>query len=204
MILDVDINLDLGLGGLLVGVVGVILTIYYSRKADEINLKRKRLEWPDIQAASTDLARRIKKDFIPSAIVTPGLTGATFANLLIEQFPNQPPVFVGTRTWKDEPHGDIPREDSFTIETKKWYVTIPASIAKYVDGPILIVDDFAMSGDFMDMLRQKLVETGISKESIRSATIAVTKVAIRNHKGPDYYWWVADDDDFFFPWGKAR
>lgn len=200
----VCVNLALGLGGVLVGVVSVLLTIYYARKAQELNRMRKRLEWPDIQAAANDLGMLIKKDFSPPAILTPGLTGATFANLLREEFADQPPVLVGTRTWKGAPYTIIPDRDVFAIETKKWIVTIPEAIFEYCDDTVLIVDDFVMSGDFLDALKNKLISSGFASDHIKSAAIAVTKVAIKSHKSPDYYWWVADDDDFFFPWGKAR
>jgi hypothetical protein len=61
-----------------------------------------------------------------------------------------------------------------------------------------------MSGDFLEKLRTRLVEEGVDPARIKSASIAVTKVAIKNKKAPDYYWWEAADDDFYFPWGKAR
>jgi hypoxanthine phosphoribosyltransferase len=198
------VGIYLGIGGFLTGLVGAVLTVYYARKSERLNKLRKRLEWPDLQAAANDLGGRIKKDLAPVAIVTPGLTGATFANLLVAEFPNQPPVFVGTRTWKEDSYSSIPTENSFVIETKKWFVTIPTAATNYKDGKILIVDDFVMSGDFLDALRTRLVSEGIAAENIKSASIAATKIAIKNHKGPDYYWWLADDDDFFFPWGKAK
>jgi hypoxanthine phosphoribosyltransferase len=193
-----------GIGGLGTGVVGVILTVYYARKSDRINKMRKRLEWPDLQAAATDLGRKIKRDFQPVALVTPGLTGATFANLLVHEFPNQPPVYVGTRTWKDQTHGVIQQGDWFVIETKKWIVTIPSTVVSHSDGTILIVDDFVMSGDFLDSLRSRLESAGVDPQRIRAASIAATRVAIANHKAPEYYWWLADNDDFYFPWGKAQ
>lgn len=194
----------LAVGGILVGVAGVVLTIYFAKKAERLNRLRKRLEWTDLQTAANDLGQRIKKECPPAAIVTPGLTGATFVNLLVGDFPLQPPVFVGTRTWKENAHGPIPNNGSFLIETKKWLVTVPKAVTEYKDGIVLIVDDFAMSGDFLDALRNLLTSEGVPFDNIRSATIAVTKVAIRNHKAPDYYWWLADDDDFYFPWGKAK
>jgi len=80
---------------------------------------------------------------------------------------------------------------------------VPNAPARYGEGDILIVDDFVMSGDFLEALKKQLVEAGVVASRIRSASIAVTRVAIRNHKAPDYYWWTADDDDFYFPWGKA-
>lgn len=195
----------LGIGSLFVALIGAVLTVYYARKSERLNKLRKRLEWSDLQAAANDLGKKIKKDSVPVAIVTPGLTGATFANLLVSEFPSQPPVFVGTRTWKEDPYTAIPSQDSFVIETKKWLVTIPRAIVDYKEeGDILIVDDFVMSGDFLDAFRSALISEGVSADRIKSASVAVTKVAVKNHKGPDYYWWLADDDNFFLPWGKAK
>lgn len=194
----------IGIAGVAVGVVGIVLTIYFARQAQHSNRLRKRLEWSDLQAAAQDLGRRIKRDCTPSALVTSGLTGATFANLLTAEFDGQPPVYVGTRAWKEDPHFDANSHDSYDIETNKWFVSIPKAPTRHADGTILIVEDFVMSGDFLSALKQALLKAGVQEERIRSASIAVTKVAVGNHKAPDYYWWLADDDDFYFPWGKAR
>jgi len=193
-----------GAGGLAIGIVGVVLTIYYARKSERLNRMRKRLEWPDLQAAATDLGRRIKRDVQPAALVTPGLAGATFANLLVSEFPNQPPVYVGTRIWREDPHDEVRPGSWMVLNTKKWIVTIPDGVLNHKDGTILIVDDFVMSGDFLDAFRDKLVSEGVDSSRIRAASLACTRVAIANHKGPDYYWWLADNDDFYFPWGKAK
>jgi hypoxanthine phosphoribosyltransferase len=197
-------ELALGLGGFFVGIIGIALTIHYARRAEELNRMRKRLEWSDLQAAANDLGQRIKREFPPAVIVTPGLPGATFANLLAAEFTNQPPVLVGTRTWKSDPHAPVPEDGSLIFETKKWLVTIPTAVIGYKDENILIVDDFVMSGDFLDLLKARLIGNGVPADRIRAASVAVTKVALKNHKAPQYYWWIADDDDFFFPWGKAK
>ncbi|NAS24597.1 hypothetical protein GT755_23265 [Herbidospora sp. NEAU-GS84] len=197
-------NEALGIFGVVTGIAGIALTIYYARKAERLNKMRKRLEWADIQTAASDLGQQIKRDISPVAVVTPGLPGATFANLISSDFAMQPPVYVGNRTWKDDPHNFVPTADSFVFDTKKWIVTIPKAVTRHENGVILIIDDFVMSGDFLDSLCSTLVQAGVPRERIRSAAITVTKVAIKNHKAPDYYWWIADNDEFFFPWGKAR
>lgn len=197
-------ELILAIAGVAVGAVSVALTVHFARKADRANRARKSLDWHDLLAASNDLAQRIKRECTPAAIVTPGLRGATFANLLASEFVGQPPVYVGVSTWKREQHGAVFIDDAIEIETKKWSVAIPRAVTRHPDGDILIVDDFVMSGDFLDRLRDELVRAGVDQQRIRSASIAATRVAIKNHKAPDYYWWTADDDDFFFPWGKAR
>jgi hypoxanthine phosphoribosyltransferase len=190
--------------GVLLGALGVGATVYYARKANVANRSKRRLDWVDIQTAANDLGRKIKNDFTPTVIVTPGLTGATFANLLSSEFTGQPPVYVGIRVWKGETSYDVLGDDVFAIETKKWNVYIPKAPARYPDGEILIIDDFVMSGDFLEELRKRLIEGGVPPGRVRSASIVATRVAIRNHKAPDYHWWIADDDDFYFPWGKAR
>lgn len=198
-----DLNMVLGAVGAVIGVVGLVLTIHYARKAEQMNLMRKRLEWADLQAAANDLARRIKRDGAPAVMVAPGLRGATFANLLASEFVDQPPVYVGVSTWKEGSPVESRLGDSFVIDTKKWQVQIPNAVWKH-EGTVLIVDDFVMSGDFLDSLKQELVIAGLSADRIRSAAVAATKISLKNHKAPDYYWWLAEDDEFFFPWGKAR
>ena len=74
----------------------------------------------------------------------------------------------------------------------------------YKDGSIFVIDDFVMSGDFLTTLRERLVDSGSAVERIRTASAAVTRVALRNHEAPEYYWWLADSDDFYFPWGRAK
>lgn len=197
-------EIGLALAGLFIGVVGVVATIYYERKSARLDKLRKRLEWPDLQAAANDLGQQIKRECTPAAIVTAGLRGATFANLLASEFVGQPPVYVGISTWKEGQHSEVLTDGWFKLETSKWMVTIPRTPVRYKSGTILIVDDFVMSGDFMQLLKQTLVKAGVEVDRIRTVSIAATKVAVKNHKAPDYYWWLAENDDFFFPWGKAR
>ncbi len=186
------------------GVVGTVLTVLLARRAERLNRERRRLEWPDLQAAASDLSRRILRDFAPGAVFTPGLSGATFTNLLVDQLGDELPVYVGIRFWRE--NGRLP--DSLPgyspVETNKWRVLVPEALLQGASEPVLIVDDFAMSGDFLEKLRAKLSEGGRDSAQVRSVTVAATNVAIRNHKAPDYYWWTADDDNFYFPWGRAR
>jgi len=190
--------------GLLLGITGIGATAYFARKAREESRERRRLEWADLEAAANDLGKCIKRDVKPVAIVTPGLCGATFANLLADHLPDQPPVFVGISVWKDDPHGSVQFDDTIRIETGKWLVFIPCAITRYTEGDILILDDFVMSGDFLERLRAALISAGIKEGNIHSVAIAATGVAIKSHKAPDYHWWTAESDDFYFPWGKAR
>ena len=194
-----------GAVGVVVGIAGVVLTVHYARRSEAFNKLRKRLEWADLLAASNDLGKRLKSaGFQPDIIVTPGLRGATFSNLLISEFNKEPIVYVGISTWKDGQAVRPENDADISINTKKWSVSIPGAVKDITTGNILIVDDFVMSGDFLDSLIEALLRLDVKPDRIRSAAIAATKVAVKNHKAPAYYWWLAEDDDFYFPWGKAR
>lgn len=190
--------------GLVFGVVGVGLTILFARRAERINKERRRLDWSDVQAAASDLSRRIISDFKPEAVLTPGLPGATFSNLLVEQLGMEIPVYVGIRFWKEGKQIPETLPGFFAIDTNKWRVMIPDSVRQRESNSILIVDDFAMSGDFLQNLLETLKHDMGEQFVVKTATIVTTTVSIKNHKAPDYYWWTADDDNFYFPWGKAR
>jgi len=146
---------------------------------------------------------KIKKDFVPDVVFTPGLRGATFANLLVAEFNEEIPVVVGISIIKQDATV-INLPNYHLIETTKWSVYIPEQLFAFSQKNILIVDDFAMSGDFLHNLSATLIARGFAKEHIRTMCVAVTKVAIKAHKAPDYYWFQAEEANFYFPWGKAK
>ena len=209
-------SLIAGIVGFPLGVVGLVLTIYYARKAErtEAELKRisglrKRLDWSEIQTAAGDLKEVMSAaGVVPTIIITPGLAGATFANLFEDALAIRTPVYVGIRHWKtggtEEVASEHLNENYITVETTKWVVSIPRIPVRADNSQILILDDFVMSGDFLAKFKTALVESGVPVNRIHSAAIVTTQVALHSKKGPDFWWLVTDDDNFYFPWGKAR
>jgi hypoxanthine phosphoribosyltransferase len=187
-------------------IIGIVLTVYYGRKSIELEKSKKKLEWSDLQSCANDLGSKLKqrKSFLPKIIFTPGLRGATFANLLLGELDHDVPIFVGISSWKDNPHAIRQINGFIQIETKKWYVYIPESILDFTGQNLLILDDFAMSGDFLEKVRDLLISKGFESKNIKTMCIATTKVAVHNHKSPDYFWMETTDDNFYFPWGKAK
>lgn len=198
--LDNYLNIIFGITTLL----GFGATIYYGRKAIKLENKRKKIEWTDLQSSSNDLGNKLKKDkFSPDLIFTPGLKGATFVNLLQNELKTNTPVYVGVSYWKQENNGVL-KEDNFEyIETNKWYVAIPKNLLDQSEKKILIVDDFVMSGDFLDRLKKLLLNAGFKANNIKSMSVVTTSIAVGNLKAPDYYWFETPDLNFYFPWGKA-
>jgi hypoxanthine phosphoribosyltransferase len=189
----------------LIGVVGVGFTIHYGRKSARLDRERKSLSWSDVQLAADDLAEEIHKSgFNPELILSPGARGGVIAEFVAHHTEASVPVLVGITQWKDSGFGgcDLSKYDYF--ETSKWRVCIPLAVYDNTDKRILIVDDWAMSGDAMERLRSRLLEKGFSQERIRTATAVVTDVAVKAHKAPDHYWRETDSPHFYFPWGKAR
>ena len=68
---------------------------------------------------------------------------------------------------------------------------------------VLIVDDFAMSGDSLKEIVNLLEKKGFKRENIRTATIVCTPNAYDIRKQPNYYCIKNDYKEFNFPWGKA-
>ncbi|MBC9812389.1 hypothetical protein H9Y05_07870 [Crocinitomicaceae bacterium CZZ-1] len=190
------------------GIITIIsfgLTIYYGRKSSKLEKSRKKLDWTDLQSCANDLGNRMKKDnFTPDVIFTPGLKGATFVNLLVNEINNQVPVFVGISYWKESFNDEELIDEHELIETNKWYVSIPKLMLKQKNKKVLIVDDFVMSGDFTSKLVQLLIENGFKEKNIKTMSVVTTKVAIGNHKEPTYHWLDIPDSNFYFPWGKAK
>ena len=210
------VNLIVGIIGFPLGAIGLILTVYYARKAEqtEIELKRisglrKRLDWSEIQMAASDLEKAVSAaGIIPTLIFSPGLSGATFANLFEKALEVRTTVYVGICYWKASDSNFSEPKDAdqnyIRLETTKWVVLVPRIAEWKENDQILILDDFVMSGDFLTSFRKALVESGIQDDRIHSAAIVTTHVAKQSKKGPDFSWFVSDDDNFYFPWGKAR
>lgn len=188
----------------IIGVVGVGLTIYYESKSRKLEKLNKSLSWAELQAGTHDLCKQFRGNFKPEVILTPNLRGGIISHLVMDNYDYHIPVFVGQIFWR-KLGGEITRiPNHFEIETGKWILYIPEALLEFKDKRLLIVDDFAMSGDTLANVKQLLISKGFNPELIKTVSLVTTKVAIQNNKAADYYWKASEDDSFFFPWGKAR
>lgn len=183
-------------------VLGFVATIYFGVKSTRLDRARKKLDYADLQTCANDLGAKLKKTFVPDVCFTPGLNGATFANLLVREFGHNIPVYVG-QTFSLEDTKHLKDRGSRYLDTSKWRVFIPDVLFKYVGCKVLIIDDFAMSGDFLRAAKEIFVDAGFSDSQVKTVTIAATKVAVKTNKGPDLVWMTSESDEFYFPWGRA-
>lgn len=159
-----------------------------------------------IQSATKYFWRKLQyQKFKPDFIVTPGQKGGIIAQLIRDFYENDIPIFSGFLNIKGR---EVVKDENYlTLSTTKWNVHLPISLKTFKQKnkiKLLIVDDFVMSGDFMHLLKEILLELGYLEQNIYSCAIVVTKVAMDANKGPNYHWKIVDDKDFYFPWGKAE
>ncbi|MCH5298190.1 MAG: hypothetical protein J1E96_00360 [Ruminococcus sp.] len=191
-----------GIVGTVFGAWGVVLTL----KSNKKNKKLKSITWEDIQSATKFFWRKLQcRKFKPDFIVTPGQKGGIIAQLIRDFYEDDIPIISGFLRAKGQ--GTVENENYLKLSTTKWDVYMPVCLNENKQKDtikLLIVDDFVMSGDFLKLLKNTLLELGYSEKNIYSCAIAVTRVAMDANKNPNYYWKVVDDKDFSFPWGKAE
>ncbi|KIL37085.1 hypothetical protein SD71_03720 [Cohnella kolymensis] len=188
-----------------IGVFGVVLSIHYEQKSKKLERLKKTLTWTELQAGTNDVCKDLKRKYQFDLILTPNLRGGIIAELVADHFDRHIPIFVGQIFWK-ELAGEIPTiPQHFMCVTGKWVIYIPESIVAFKDRKLLIVDDFAMSGDTVLGIKEKLAARGFDLNNIKTFSLITTPIAVKSNKAPEFYWKKsADDDSFYFPWGKAR
>ena len=191
-----------GIVGTSVGVYSAVQQRIYRKKSREL----KAVTWSDIQSATKTFWKKLHHEkFEPTFIITPGPKGGIIAQLISDFYEKEIPIYSGFIEKRGK--GQVEDDNDLTLTTTKWRVHMPIYLKTYEPkdkAKLLIVDDFVMSGDFLDNLKNMLVELGYLEQNIHSCAIAVTKVAMDANKAPDYHLKVVDDKDFDFPWGKAE
>ena len=189
----------------LVSAAGLLLTLHYGRKAARLERARQNLTWEDILIAADDLASQLSKiGFQPELLLATSARGAIIAHLIGRHLPHTIPVLVGIVEWKDDHlfEGDLSSYDA--IDTNKVRIYIPKVVYANIERRVLLVDDFAMSGNGMSETRSRLEAHGFRPDAVKTATLIASVVAIASHRVPDFYWKKVDTLDFFFPWGRAK
>jgi hypoxanthine phosphoribosyltransferase len=168
----------------------------------------RRFAWEDIQNAARELGRKLHADgFVPDIIFVPRARSAIVAYLLVEYMERpEVPMFVGIEEDNRAVQSQFKVEivDYVIAKTAKWTHWIPNAVLQLKDKRILIVDDFAHSGDSLFEITQVLLNAGFTQEGIKTATVVCTSTAEIRKRVPHYKYASVRDIDFTFPWGKAR
>jgi len=191
----------------IIGILGTMLSafgIYLTIRSNIQTRKSKTIDWSQLQNAAKFLSKKLKKDFKPDLIITPGQKGGIISQLIIDDLDLEIPIYTGYLMSKDLSLSNNLSANYILLETTKWNVFLPKSLEESTDANILIVDDFVMSGDFLYKLQERLISYGHAPEKIKSCSVATTTVAIQTKKAPSYYWKIVNAEDSYFPWGKVK
>jgi len=209
--MDININIDLfsllvGLVGVVVGLISIGIAVYYGKKSNKFQKLQRSISWTELQHISDSIFLKLKKDkFVPDLILCPGTRGAILAELLLTKFERKIPIFIGIsyRDFHMKNELKLSSYKTFKIE-KRWDILIPTNIFDFKEKKVLIVDDFCMAGIFFEELRHFLVNNGFQKDNVKVYCCTITNVTKNSERVPEYYSITTEDDNFYFPWGKAN
>ena len=201
-----DTGIIYGIGGILGTLSFGILSIYFYKKTLKLNAEKESITHEHLFKDSKKLKNNILKEFEPDVLFTPCRRGATIANLMFDVSENIL-LYVGIR--EDLRKGKLkskPKGYEVVPRTKKYKHYIPRGLLdEKKDANLLIIDDFADSGDSLKTIVDFLVnDNHFQRDKVKTATIVCTKTAIRNGKKSNFFIYDEMPPDFYFPWGKAR
>lgn len=188
-------------------IISFIYAIYCSYRLKKKEKEQKSITWEDVNIATKDLVKKIEKEFQPDVIYIPNVKSGLIVHFAKDYFSEYIPVILGQTILKKQyPKSSTEKienqDDYLYFETNKWYAYIPKSLLPFKHKNLLIIDDFAMSGDFLEKLVNQLIDNGFAKNKIITSCLATTEVAIANKKSPTFYWKKFSTIDIYMPWGK--
>jgi hypoxanthine phosphoribosyltransferase len=204
----------LDLIGFIIGIVGFVWGIssfvYSNRKSARYYKELRRVTWDEMRLGSRKLRKTIEQTFHPTIFFTPCRRGATIANLMFDIEENVL-LYVGIRKDKrGEGVSDFVKSmknDWEVVETGKYFHYIPKALVNFMNNDakaeLLILDDYAMTGDSLRNIVDFLLKKGVEPEKIKTATLICTTASCEGKKMPDFYWLKTEYSEFYFPWGKA-
>lgn len=198
-------GLIVGIIGAFFGLVGMVITIWSQILLKKEKERNKSFIWDDINPAAKKMIKKAKRGFKADVIYVPSFKSGIIVQLIKDYFDDYIPVIVGQaipiKQYDDNCSERIINiDDYYWVETNIWKVLVPKSLIRYKDKNILIIDDLAITGDFLQAITQKLIIEGIDANNIKSACIATTIAAVRDNTEPNFYSKVMEASEVSMPW----
>lgn len=194
---------------ILIGAFAIIIAIYFGLQSKYLFKEIRRISWDELRLAARELRKKIEKEFHPDLIFVPCKRGATIVNLMYDVEENVQ-LFVGNRLDKRRTQFSLPknwRQQWAIVETGKYKHLIPRYLLNLLkenkNRKILIIDDFTMTGDSIEKIKELMEKEKIPSDNIKTAAIVATYVSYEGKGLPDFYWLITAYKVFYFPWGKA-
>lgn len=182
------------------------IAIWQHMKVRKLNKEKRKLNWDDLQVAIDKLFKQIEKSYKPEVVICLSERGAAIVTMGFSLFGRNLPIYTGF--WQDANKGivDLTNTDfiEFNSRGRKFY--IPQAIFSLKDKRLLLIDDWAFTGEAMNHLYSKLKESGVEDDNIRCAALVATPSAKQIAKPkPELFfnYYEMPDNEFYFPWGKA-
>lgn len=197
------ISICVGIAGFIVGVAGLIYAVWERRQSRSIR-------WADLASATKDMALHIKSKYSPQLFYAPTQKSGVLLELMQPYFSQYTPIIFGMGVpkaiYKEKPCGTIINQDAYyCFETSKWFSFVPKSIRAYSGCQLIVVDDFAMSGEYLAALKECLItQAGFSADDIKTVCLANTSVSEHDSRAPDYVWKTVDSAYIYLPWGRPQ
>jgi hypoxanthine phosphoribosyltransferase len=180
-------------------VVGLIGTFYYGIKSTRLQRLVRSFTWEDVDAGVRVLLRKVNRGGSPDVVLTLSIPGQIVSSLMMIHSLSPKTEYRAIRLNSGDSVG---KSKLIAIRTPKLSVGISREILANKTSRILIVDSAVITGDLLSKAVAALVNAGVERGRIVTATLLVTEFAIENEKGPDVYWQRVRDTNYRLPWGN--
>ncbi len=180
-------------------VVGLVGTFYYGVKSTRLEKLLRTFTWDDIDAGIRVLRRKVIRHGEPDTILTLSIPGQIISSLMMIHALSPKREYRSVMFSLDT---EIDESRLIVIRTAKFAVGIPSDIVSDATGRLLIVDSAVITGDLLSQTVAALVQAGMPRGRIVTASLLATDFAIESEKGPDIYWQRVRDTSYRLPWGN--
>ena len=188
----------------IISILGVAGTFYYGYKSLRLARTRTHFDWTQMRNAGRLLSNSITRRFKPDMILAIQGGGGIFAHLILFEMGEEIPLDIIKLLPKSDPTDRFSSDDFLLKHTTKWNYFIPKELGRCKHLKVLLVDDFAITGDSLSKLREALMELGFPRAHITTASAICSQAAIDAQNRPDFYWTKSQTVKVYLPWGPGQ
>lgn len=190
--------------------IATIISTYFafqqSRKVQVLRKQKHKLTWDDMEIGINHLFKNIENDFKADVVVCLSERGTAIVTMGFAIFGRNLPIV--TAFWQDPQKKplDLSNMGFLELKSRKRSFYLPDTVLKFTEKRILIIDDWAFSGESMKCIHDILRQHKVPEENMMFAALVTSpaaKAAIEPIVNKFHFYFEFPDSDFYFPWGKA-
>lgn len=197
-------NIILSALSIVIGIAGFLYAVVANKRRRKERLHRQqRFEWNHIYQGVRQICRDLlKSGFRPELLIGVPGAGLIITELTVIELGDVLPVYIIQQLPKSSIE-DFPLASGASFNTEKWKYWIPSEILALKDKKVLVIDDYAPSGDTLTFLKKELIKQGFKKDNIRTAVLVAPESLRETNKAPDIIWFWVDSTHVYMPWGHG-